>query len=57
MYTEINQALEHFKNILEGQLERIANTDTTKTDFTTKKQVIIGVLDGDGIGPNITEHA
>ena len=57
MYTEINQALEHFKNILEGQLERIANTDTTKTDFTTKKQVVIGVLDGDGIGPIITEHA
>ena len=57
MYTDINQALEHFKNILEGQLERIANTDTTKTDFTTKKQVIIGVLDGDGIGPIITEHA
>ena len=53
----IDQALEHFKAILEGQLERIANTDTTKTDFTTKSQVIIGVIDGDGIGPIITEHA
>ena len=54
---DINMALEHFKKILEGQMERIANTDTTKTDFTTKKQVIIGVIDGDGIGPIITEHA
>ena len=54
---DINQALEHFKKILEGQMERIANTDTTKTDFTTKKQVVIGVIDGDGIGPIITEHA
>ena len=54
---DINQALEHFKKILEGQMERIANTDTIKTDFTTKKQVIIGVIDGDGIGPIITEHA
>ena len=54
---DINMALDHFKKILEGQMERIANTDTTKTDFTTKKQVVIGVIDGDGIGPIITEHA
>ena len=54
---DINMALEHFKKILEGQMERIANTDTTKTDFTKKEQVIIGVIDGDGIGPIITEHA
>ena len=54
---DINMALDHFKKILEGQLERIANTDTTKTDFTKKEQVIIGVIDGDGIGPIITEHA
>ena len=54
---DINMALDHFRKILEGQMERIANTDTTKTDFTTKKQVVIGVIDGDGIGPIITEHA
>ena len=54
---ELNFALEHFKKILEEQMLRIASTDTTKTDFTTKKQVIIGVIDGDGIGPIITEHA
>ena len=54
---DINMALEHFRNILEGQMERIANMDTTKTDFTTKKCVTIGVIDGDGIGPIITEHA
>ncbi len=53
----INQALEHFRGILEGQMARIANMDTTKTDFATKNQVTIGVIDGDGIGPIITEHA
>ncbi len=54
---DINQALDHFKGILEGQLARIANMDTTKTDFTTKSQVVIGVIDGDGIGPIITQQA
>ena len=55
--TDMTMALEHFRKILEEQMTRIANMDTTKTDFTTKKQVIIGVLDGDGIGPIITGQA
>ncbi len=54
---DFNMALDHFKKILEEQMTRIANMDTTKTDFATKKQVIIGVIDGDGIGPIITQHA
>jgi len=54
---DINMALDHFKQILEEQMTRIANMDTTKTDFATKKQVIIGVIDGDGIGPIITGQA
>lgn len=54
---DITMALDHFKALLEDQMSRIANADPTKTDFTTKKQVIIGVIDGDGIGPIITEHA
>ena len=53
----IEQACEAFKKLLEEQKNRIANMDTTKTDFTTKKVVTIGVVDGDGIGPIITQHA
>ncbi len=51
------QACEAFKKLLEEQLERIASMSTEKTDFTTKKCVTIGVIDGDGIGPIITRQA
>ena len=53
----IEQACEAFKKLLEEQQNRIANMDTTKTDFTSKEVVTIGVVDGDGIGPIITQHA
>ncbi|MGM9599996.1 MAG: isocitrate/isopropylmalate dehydrogenase family protein [Faecousia sp.] len=53
----VNEACEAFRKLVEEQLERVANMDTTKTDFTTKKTVTIGVIDGDGIGPIITTHA
>ena len=41
----IEQACEAFKKLLEEQQQRIANMDCTKTDFTTKKVVTIGVVD------------
>ena len=50
----INEACEAFKILLEEQQARIANMAAEKTDFTTKKVVTIGVIDGDGIGPLIT---
>ena len=53
----INQACEAFRILLEEQQKRIANMDTTKTDFSTKPVVTIGIVDGDGIGPYITAHA
>ncbi len=53
----VNEACEAFKKLLEEQLYRVANMDTEKTDFATKKTVTIGVIDGDGIGPIITAHA
>jgi len=46
-----------FQKLLEEQLERIRNMNGEKTDFATKKQVTIGVIDGDGIGPIITAQA
>ena len=54
---DINQACEAFRKILEEQQARVANMNTEKTDFTTKKTITIGVVDGDGIGPIITAQA
>ena len=54
---DINQACEAFRVLLEEQQARIANMDTTKTDFASKAVVTIGIVDGDGIGPYITAHA
>ena len=54
---DINQACEAFRVLLQEQQNRIANMNTEKTDFTTKKCVTIGIVDGDGIGPYITAHA
>ena len=53
----VNNACEAFRILLEEQIRRIENMDTTKTDFTTKEVVTIGVVDGDGIGPLITQQA
>ncbi len=53
----VNEACQAFKKLVEEQLARVAAMDTTKTDFTTKKTVTIGVIDGDGIGPIITTQA
>ena len=54
---ELTNALNAFSTLLQEQLDRIANMNCEKTDFTTKKQVTIGVIDGDGIGPIITAQA
>ena len=54
---DITMACEAFEKILKEQMARIANMNQEKTDFSTKKQVVIGVIDGDGIGPIITAHA
>ena len=54
---DINQACEAFRVLLTEQQNRIANMNTEKTDFSTKKCVTIGVVDGDGIGPIITGEA
>ena len=53
----IDMACEAFRKILEEQQARVANMTTEKTDFSTKKTITIGVVDGDGIGPIITAQA
>ena len=54
---EVTKACGAFMKLLEEQLDRIAGMKDEKTDFTTKKCVTIGVIDGDGIGPIITKQA
>ncbi len=54
---ESTKACGAFLKLLEEQMDRIAGMSTEKTDFTTKKCVTIGVIDGDGIGPIITTQA
>ena len=54
---DINQACEAFKVLLQEQMDRVANMNTQKTDFSTKECVTIGIVDGDGIGPIITQQA
>ena len=57
MMYELTKACQAFEKLLSEQLTRIANMNTEKTDFTTKKCVTIGIIDGDGIGPIITKEA
>ena len=54
---DIQQAMEAFRVLLTEQQTRIANMNTEKTDFSKKECVTIGVVDGDGIGPIITQQA
>ena len=54
---DITQACEAFQILLEEQQARIANMNTEKTDFSAKKCVTVGIVDGDGIGPIITRQA
>ena len=54
---EVTRACGAFMKLLEEQLDRIDGMNDQKTDFTTKECVTIGILDGDGIGPIITEQA
>ncbi len=55
--TQIEMACASFRKILEEQYQRIERMNGEKTDFFTKKQVVIGIVDGDGIGPVITHQA
>ena len=54
---DIKEACAAFQKLLEEQQQRIANMSTEKTDFSAKKIVTIGIIDGDGIGPIITAQA
>ncbi len=55
----IQKSLEHFKGILEDQLQRVERLKKSADwiDYSKVKPVIIGVIGGDGIGPYIADEA
>lgn len=55
----IDTAVEQFRTLLEQQIarsDRMAENNE-KTDFSTKDQIVIGLVGGDGIGPILTAEA
>ncbi len=53
----VDQACEQFRALLLQQMDRAANMQCEKTDFSTKETVTIGIINGDGIGPIIMAQA
>ncbi len=53
----LDAACNSFRALLQEQLDRISNIDTQKTNFLKKETVVIGLIDGDGIGPIIMQQA
>ena len=53
----IEQACEHFKVLLLEQQKRLETLEKEKKDYSKRKCVTIGLVDGDGIGPIIMEEA
>ena len=51
--------LEHFEKIVKDQLARVEAMKQAQTapDFASKEKIIIGMIDGDGIGPIIMNSA
>ena len=53
----IESAVESFKTLLLEQKKRADNMNLDKVDLKNKEQIIIGLIDGDGIGPLIVANA
>lgn len=55
----INDACKQFEKLLREQLARTEEMkkNNTRTDFLNKEKIIIGLVDGDGIGPIIMKEA
>ena len=55
----IKEATAHFEELLRSQLARYEKMagDSGKTDFAALDKTVIGICDGDGIGPIIMKQA
>ena len=59
MQEYIDKAVESFRALLEGQLARQSRLEAgaTAKDFAAMDKIVVGICDGDGIGPIITKEA
>ena len=55
--TLIEKACEQFKTLLLEQQERLQSMECEPVDYTNKKTVTVGLIDGDGIGPILMTQA
>ena len=57
--TVVQKSLDHFKTVIESQLQRVERIKKSAewTDYSTLEPIIIGVIGGDGIGPYIADEA
>jgi len=53
----MEQALAHFKRLLEEQFKRLETLEKPRKDYAAMDSVTIGIVPGDGIGPIIMEQA
>ena len=55
----IDEAVERFRSLMEGQLERAKRIKEDKEfiDFEKLDTIVIGICGGDGIGPVITKES
>lgn len=53
----LTTACEQFRSLLQEQLNRLEQMTSEPVDLTSKETIVIGVLDGDGIGPVIMGQA
>ena len=51
--------VEAFEKVIKGQLERVErlNASAEMTDYKSLDKIVVGIIDGDGIGPIITQSA
>lgn len=54
---ELDTACVRFRCLLEEQLQRLKAMEAERTDFSKKKTITIGLIDGDGIGPILMAQA
>lgn len=57
--TVVQKSLDHFKTVIESQLQRVERMKKSAewTDYSKLKPIVIGVIGGDGIGPYIADEA
>lgn len=55
----VESAVEHFRELLEKQIKRedAMKAGAPATDFSKKDSIVVGLIDGDGIGPIIMKEA